>query len=67
MTQPSKSTLARRDVLRVLATAAGAAASTTAASVPAPADSEPPDEKRAARYRASEHVQTFYRVNRYPR
>jgi hypothetical protein len=24
------------------------------------------DEKRKARYRESEHVKTFYRVNRYP-
>ena len=30
------------------------------------ADTETNDEKRKARYRETEHVKTFYRVNRYP-
>ena len=30
------------------------------------ADSETNDEKRKSRYRETEHVKTFYRVNRYP-
>jgi hypothetical protein len=30
------------------------------------ADNETNDEKRKARYRESEEVKTFYRVNRYP-
>lgn len=30
------------------------------------ADSETEDEKRKARYRESEEVKTYYRVNRYP-
>jgi hypothetical protein len=30
------------------------------------ADSETEDEKRKARYRETEHVKTFYRVNKYP-
>ena len=30
------------------------------------ADTETNDEKRKARYKETEHVKTFYRVNRYP-
>jgi hypothetical protein len=30
------------------------------------ADTENNDEKRKARYRETEHVKTYYRVNRYP-
>ena len=30
------------------------------------ADTESNDEKRKSRYRETEHVKTFYRVNRYP-
>jgi hypothetical protein len=33
---------------------------------PALADSESNEEKRKARYKDSEHVKAFYRVNRYP-
>jgi hypothetical protein len=32
----------------------------------AEADSENNEEKRKSRYRETEHVKTFYRVNRYP-
>ena len=32
----------------------------------AKADSENNDEKRKARYKETDHVKTFYRVNRYP-
>ena len=48
---------------------AGAGLAATAA-VPlagvAKADTESNDEKRKSRYQESEHVKTFYRVNRYP-
>jgi hypothetical protein len=57
----------RRDVLRTLGIGATA---TAAAAVPlagtAQADTETNDEKRKSRYRETEHVKTFYRVNRYP-
>lgn len=33
----------------------------------AAADSEPDNEKRKARYRETEEVKTYYRVNSYPR
>ncbi len=61
-----KTTLGRRQFLRA---ALGAGAAVTAAAplaTGAMADSETNDEKRKSRYRESEHVKTFYRVNRYP-
>jgi hypothetical protein len=57
----------RRDVLRALGIGAGAA--TAAAGVltrPAKADSETNDERRKARYKETDHVRAFYRVNKYP-
>jgi nitrous oxide reductase len=62
-----KSTLGRRDFLRALG--AGAAATATAAAplaTEAKADSESNDEKRKSRYRVTDDVKNFYRVNRYP-
>jgi len=63
--KPETRTVGRRDVLRALgvgAVAAGAPPLATAAK----ADSESNDEKRKSRYRETDHVKTFYRVNRYP-
>ena len=58
--------LGRRDFLRTL----GAGATVVAAAAPlageARADTESNDEKRKARYKETEHVKTYYRVNRYP-
>jgi len=65
MTAERKTTLGRRHFLRALGV--GAAASAAAPlSTEAVADSESNDEKRKARYRESDEVKTFYRVNRYP-
>ena len=60
-----KTSLGRRRFLRVF----GAGAAMTAVSplvIEAKADSETNDEKRKSRYKESDHVKTFYRVNRYP-
>ena len=60
-----KTTLGRRDFLRAL----GVGAAVTAAaplSTEAMADTETNDEKRKARYKETEHVKAYYRVNRYP-
>ena len=59
-------TVGRRDLLRA---ALGAAVTASADSVAtdAVADSESTDEKRKPRYRESEEVKTYYRVNRYPK
>ena len=63
----NRTRVARRDFLRALGAGAGVAATAAAplASL-AKADSENNDEKRKARYKETEHVKTFYRVNRYP-
>jgi len=61
-----KAKLGRREFLRAL----GAGATVVAASVgpltgEVIADTESSREKRKSRYRETEHVKTFYRVNRY--
>jgi hypothetical protein len=61
-----KAKLGRRDVLRVLGGGAGLAAASGTLGTSARADSENAQEKRKSRYRETEHVKTFYRVNRYP-
>ena len=66
MKTESKSTVGRREFLRALG--AGGVAATAAAPMAtvARADTENNDEKRKSRYKETEHVKTFYRVNRYP-
>jgi nitrous oxide reductase len=67
MTKDRKTTLGRREFLRTLgAGATAAAAGSGPLAGAARADSETTDEKRKSRYKESEHVKTFYRVNRYP-
>lgn len=56
----------RRDILRALGAGAGAAALAAPLAGEAKADSESNDDKRKARYRETDHVKTYYRVNRYP-
>jgi hypothetical protein len=59
--------IARRDLLRVLATGVGAAAAGTVPLPTAAAQSADAAKKARARYDAnSREVQIFYRVNRYP-
>ena len=65
MQTKGKTTVGRRDFLRVLGVGATAAAAAPLAT-PAEADTENNDEKRKARYKETEHVKAFYRVNRYP-
>jgi hypothetical protein len=66
MKNEGKAKVARRDFLRILGSGVGVAAGAGALATPAHADSESNEEKRKARYRETEHVKTFYRVNRYP-
>jgi hypothetical protein len=61
-----KTKVARRDFLRVLGAGAGVAATAVPMATVARADSETNDEKRKARYKETDDVKAFYRVNRYP-
>jgi predicted aconitase len=63
--EQNKTKVARRDVLRALGAGAAATAAVPLATE-VKADSESNDEKRKARYRETDHIKTFYRVNRYP-
>jgi len=66
MKKSAKAALGRRDFLRTLGAGASAAVATSPLASSAHADTENNDEKRKARYKETEHVKTFYRVNRYP-
>jgi len=68
MKQEPRAKIGRRDFLRTLGVGASAAvASAGPLAGDARADTETNDEKRKPRYRESEHVKTYYRVNRYPK
>jgi nitrous oxide reductase len=67
MSNERKTILGRRDFLRTLGVSTAAAAAVSGPlAVPAAADTETTSEKTKARYKETEHVKTFYRVNRYP-
>jgi hypothetical protein len=61
-----KTKLGRREFLRTLGVGAGATVASASLATGAKADTESNDEKRKARYKETDHVKTFYRVNRYP-
>jgi hypothetical protein len=66
MKHEEKTTVGRREFLRVLGAGAGA---TAAAAVPLASQAtaaESVQEAKKSRYRETDHVKTFYRVNRYP-
>ena len=60
-----KATVGRREFLHAIGLGAGVAVATPIATT-AMADTESKDEKRKARYKETDHVKTFYKVNRYP-
>ena len=68
MRDKKKSTVGRRDFLRKvgIGTIGAGAAMATPLMTSAQADSETDQEKRKARYKETDHVKTYYRVNRYP-
>lgn len=68
MSDDKKATVGRRDFLRKfgIGTVGAGAALATPLVGSAEADSENNDEKRKARYKESDHVKAYYRVNRYP-
>jgi hypothetical protein len=69
MKDEKKTTVGRRDFLRKVGIGAVGAGAAVAAPLmeTARADTETNDEKRKARYQESDHIKTYYRVNRYPR
>ena len=68
MSDEKKTTVGRRNFLRKVGIGTVGAGATLALPLmaPAQADSESNDEKRKARYKETDHVKAFYRVNRYP-
>ena len=66
MKAQSKSAVGRRKFFRLLGSGAAAGALAPLGKEAA-ADSEKQDEKVKARYRESDEVKTYYRVNRYPK
>jgi secreted PhoX family phosphatase len=66
MKQREKTTVGRREFLRVLGAGAGAAAATAVPLASSAVAAESEQEMKKARYRETEDVKTFYRVNRYP-
>ncbi len=65
MKNQDKTTVGRREFLRVLGAGAGLAAATAAPLATQAVAGETDAEKKKARYRETDHVKTFYRVNRY--
>jgi len=66
MEAQDKTTVGRRSFFRLIGTGAAAGAMAPLGREAA-ADSEKEDEKRKTRYRESEEVKNYYRVNRYPK
>ena len=68
MSEDKQATVGRRDFLRKVGIGTVGAGATLATPLvgSAQADSESDDEKRKARYKESDHVKAYYRVNRYP-
>jgi hypothetical protein len=62
-------TVDRRNFLSKVGAGTVAAAATLATPLvtPAQADNESADDKRKARYRVTDDVKAYYRVNRYPK
>ncbi|WOH67823.1 formate dehydrogenase [Bradyrhizobium sp. BWA-3-5] len=60
-----ETSVGRRQFLRALGAGAAIAAASPLAPV-AKADSENNEEKRKSRYKETDHVKAYYRVNRYP-
>ena len=65
MKQQDKGQVGRRDFLRAMGAGAGLAV-TAVAPVTEAAASESDADKKKARYKETEHVKTFYKVNRFP-
>lgn len=68
MKDRNETAVGRRDFLRTVGIGTvGAGATMVTPLAPARADSESDQEKRKARYRETDDVKAYYRVNRYPK
>jgi len=65
MQSKGKTAVGRREFLRALGAGATVAVAAPLATE-AKADNETNEDKRKARYKETDHVKTYYRVNRYP-
>jgi hypothetical protein len=66
MKQQDKTKLGRRDFLRAMGAGAGLAVTAAAPLATEAAATESASEQTKARYRETDHVKAYYRVNRYP-
>jgi hypothetical protein len=66
MTKKEEPKVGRREFLQTLSAGVTVAVAAAPLAGEARADTETNDEKRKSRYRETDHVKTFYRVNRYP-
>ncbi len=66
MKQPDKSKLGRRDFLRAVGAGAGLAVTAAGPLASQAVAAESDAEKKKSRYKETDHVKAYYRVNRYP-
>jgi hypothetical protein len=66
MKEQGKTKVGRRDFLRAIGVGAGVAATAAAPLATEAAAAESDSDKKKTRYKESDHVKAFYRVNRYP-
>lgn len=66
MKHQDKAKLGRRDFLRAMGAGAGVAVTAAAPLSTEAAAAESDADKKKARYKETDHVKTFYKVNRFP-
>ena len=66
MKQQDKSKLGRRDFLRAMGAGAGVAVTAAAPFATEAGAAESDADKKKARYKETDHVKAYYKVNRYP-
>ena len=66
MKQQDKAKLGRRDFLRAMGAGAGLAVTATAPLATGAAAAESEAEQKKARYKETDHVKAYYKVNRFP-
>jgi hypothetical protein len=66
MKQQDKSKLGRRDFLRAIGAGAGVAVTAAAPFVGEAVAAESDADKKKARYKETDHVKAYYKVNRFP-